>query len=176
MNKTLVLYTSNYGSTKQYAEWIGRRINADIYPTSMIKTIDIAIYDSIIIGGGLYAVGILGLKTLKPYIECLKNKKVIVFTVGLSYESDTVINHIKTNNLEKYKIPYNHFFYLRGAFDFDKLALKHKIMMRALATKVKQKDGKLSTEEQGILNCMMEPIDAVSIDQITPLLKALKKG
>jgi hypothetical protein len=49
-------------------------------------------------------------------------------------------------------------------------------MMRALASKVKKKDGKLNAEEQGILDCMKEPINALSIDQITPLLNTLKKG
>lgn len=176
MNKTLVLYASNYGSTKQYAEWIADTLNADIYPTSEIKTINLNEYDTIVIGGGLYAVGILGLKTLKPYIDQFKDKTLIVFAVGLSYESDTVINHIKTNNLEKYKIPYNHFFYLRGAFDYDNLSLKHKIMMRALASKVKKKDDELNAEAQGILDCMTDPINALSIDQITPLLNTLKEG
>ncbi len=176
MSKTLVLYESNYGSTKQYAEWIADTLNTDIYPTSEIKTINLNDYDTIVIGGGLYAVGILGLKTLKPYINQLKEKTLIIFAVGLSYESDAVIKHIKTNNLEKYKLPYNHFFYLRGAFDYDKLSLKHKIMMRALASKVKKKEGMLNAEEQGILDCLKEPINVVSIDQLTPLLKALNKG
>jgi menaquinone-dependent protoporphyrinogen IX oxidase len=173
MHKTLVLYASNYGSTQQYAEWIADRLNAEIYSVSTIKSLDLNTYDTIIFGGGLYAVGILGIKSLKPYVNLLKDKTVIVFAVGLSHESDTVMNHIKTNNLDKYKIPYTQFFYLRGAFDYDKLSIKHKIMMRALVSKVKKKDGKLNAEEQGILDCMTTPIDALSIEQITPVLKAL---
>ncbi|MFW5838878.1 MAG: flavodoxin domain-containing protein [Bacillota bacterium] len=176
MNKTLVLYASNYGSTKQYAEWITDATNASIYPISEIKTVNISEYDIIVIGGGLYAVGILGLKALKSYVKILKDKTVIIFAVGLSYKSDDVIKHIKTNNLKKHEIPYNYFFYLRGAFNFDKLSLKHKIMMRALASKVKKKDGTLTAEEQGILDCMNNPISVLSKEQIKPLLKALQKG
>jgi flavodoxin len=57
MPKTVIVYHSTSGFTKKYAEWITEECKADLYDARKIDTEKIALYDVIIFGGSLHAVG-----------------------------------------------------------------------------------------------------------------------
>ena len=60
----IIIYGSNYGTTKQYAEELSRRTNIEVISFKNVKKIND--YDNIIYLGGLYAGGVLGMsKTIK---------------------------------------------------------------------------------------------------------------
>lgn len=80
MNKIVVLYRSKYGATKKYAKWLAE----DLIEVKDAKIEKVATYDTVILGGGIYASGIAGLPFLKKHYETLKGKKLIVFAVGAS--------------------------------------------------------------------------------------------
>lgn len=50
---TVVVYGSKLGSTKAAAEYIAKKLNADVFPAS--EPVDLSKYDKIIIGSGVYA-------------------------------------------------------------------------------------------------------------------------
>ena len=58
MNR-IIIYGSNYGTTKQYAEELSRKTNIQAIPFKMVDQ-KINNYDIIIYLGGLYAGGVLG--------------------------------------------------------------------------------------------------------------------
>ena len=62
--KGIILYTSKYGATKRYAEWLKEATGFDCLETKNTKIKDVVQYDSIILGGGIYASGIAGLSFL----------------------------------------------------------------------------------------------------------------
>ena len=133
MAKTLIIYFSKYGTTKEYAEWIAKELKGDIYSINNIKENIFNVYDTIIIGSGLYAGKIKGVDIIIKNFELLRNKKIIIFTCGLSDYSKTgnknsIYHRLKKEFpekiIEKIKV-----FYLRGGINYKKLSLKHKILM-----------------------------------------------
>ncbi|HAT84368.1 MAG TPA: hypothetical protein DCS37_05685, partial [Clostridiales bacterium] len=82
---TLIIYGSQYGTTKRYAEKFAEMTHFPVIGYEDIKTL--ADYERIIYFGALYASGIKGLKSTVK--ELSPNTKLIVVTVGLADVSDT---------------------------------------------------------------------------------------
>ena len=82
--KTLILYKSKYGSTRQYANWI-----ADEIPDSILKDLEtitdteLEQTDMIIIGSYIYLGRIQALKFICAKWNILKSKHLYLFTVGM---------------------------------------------------------------------------------------------
>lgn len=63
----IIIYGSQYGTAKQYAEELSKKTNIKIETYENIKNIDE--YETIIYIGALYAGGVLGMaKTFKKYL------------------------------------------------------------------------------------------------------------
>lgn len=80
----LVMYQSKYGATKKYAEWLAEKLSCDLIKTKDANINKVIKYDTIILGGGIYASGIAGISFLKKNYTKLKDKKIVVFAVGAS--------------------------------------------------------------------------------------------
>ncbi len=173
MNKTIVLYESHYGSTRTYAHWISDALECEYKRLNDFDLGSLKEYDTVIYGGGMYAVGILGLKKFKKALEGLSDKKVFVFAVGLSTITDKTLEHVRTSNLDG-ALRDTPLFMFRGKFDISEVSFKHKVLMKVLAKKVKNKKEPLTDDERGILKCVSEPVNAMEKTQIEPLLKAVK--
>jgi len=76
-SKTVVIYKSKYGSAKRYAEWIAEETKGDLFDGSEIKAEDMLKYDTIVYGGSLYAVGILGISLIKKNFDKRKESNYI---------------------------------------------------------------------------------------------------
>lgn len=83
-NKIAIIYKSKYGSSKKYAQWIAEEVKGDLFNSSNIKEEKLKEYDIIVYGGGLYASGISGISLITKNLDILKDKKIIVYTVGLA--------------------------------------------------------------------------------------------
>ena len=81
---TIVVYKSKYGSTKAYAQWIAESLGCSAVDAKDIKADELKKYDTIIYGGGLYAEMIAGIALITKNIDNLKDKKIAVFTTGLT--------------------------------------------------------------------------------------------
>ena len=75
MAKSIVIYTSKRGSTRQYAEWIAEDLGCKALPLSDAKGIDLHEYDCVIYGGWIRGSGIVDFdkfaKMLDDEIKCL---------------------------------------------------------------------------------------------------------
>lgn len=78
--KSIVIYKSSTGFTKQYSEWIAEEMGIKAVDINKVSTINISDYESVIFGGWIMASNISGLDKIKQ----LKPKKLIVFAVGSS--------------------------------------------------------------------------------------------
>jgi len=139
INKVVVIYKSKYGSAQRYAQWIADEVKADLFERSKITLNDILKYDTIVYGGSLYAAGILGISLIKKNFDKLKDKKVIVFSVGASPAHPEAINDIINNNFTEEMKGKVHFFHLRGGFNYKKLNPIDKILMYLLKKKIEHK-------------------------------------
>ncbi|WP_373845383.1 flavodoxin domain-containing protein [Clostridium sp.] len=158
--KTIVIYKSKTGFTKKYAEWIAEELSADIFDASKVNINMLNKYDTIVYGGSLYAVGIIGVKLIKKNINKLKDKRLVVFATGASPSRDNDINQIINKNFTVDEQKYIKFFYLRGGFNYKKLNPFDKFLMTLLKWKIKSKKQKeLSADEIGMLAIYDKPID-----------------
>ena len=90
----IIIYGSQYGTAKQYAEELSKKTYIKAVSYENIKSIDE--YETIIYIGALYAGGVLGMaKTFKKMSDC-ENKKIIIATVGLADPMDSE----NTNNIK----------------------------------------------------------------------------
>lgn len=102
--RTVVLYYSKYGATKQYAEWIAEELGADLVDARARKPKlrDIKDYDTIIFGGGIYSGGIKGVELItKNWSKGLSQKRVIVFAVGMAVDVEANREQCREINFEK---------------------------------------------------------------------------
>lgn len=175
MRDAIVLYKSHYGSTAQYAKWISETLDCDIESLDEFDFRRLDDYSTVIYGGGLYAVGMLGIKSLIKHMDKLKGKRLVFFAVGLSSANSTTLEAIREANIEG-RFEGTPFFYFRGRMDFGKLKIKHRVMMTMLAKKVRHKEEPLNDDELGILECLKSPVDMVDRASITPLIDHVKKA
>ncbi len=175
--KIIVLYKSKTGFTKRYAEWIANDLSADIYDYAMYNQKMLGNYDMIIYGGSLHAVGIEGKKIITGNLELLKGKKVIVFAVGASPYREEIVNEVRDKNFSEEEQKYIQFYYLRGGFNYHKLPLFDKMLMKLLQWKLKWKKV-LTPDEKGMLNAYKKPVDFTrreNIKEIVSYVQSLNK-
>ena len=111
-NRTVVIYKTKYGSAKQYAQWLAEELKADLFENSKFSPSMFKDYENIIYGGSLYAVGILGISLIKNNFDKIKDKNVIVFSVGASPAHEKAMTHVKNHNFTeemKEKVDYLYF-------------------------------------------------------------------
>ncbi len=172
--KTLILYRSLYGSTEQYARWIHEELPSQVDSFDNIDKYDIADYDTIIVGEGVYAGQLKAAKQLVPVIEKYPDKKFIFFIVGIAdmesrENSDKLYSDLAKamgSAIEKTKV-----FFLRGVLDYDKMNLKHKTMMWMLVKYLKTKaEEDLPKDGNQLIETYGKRVSFIDKDSIEPLV------
>ncbi len=139
MEKGIILYQSKYGATKKYAQWLQDATGFDCMETKKADINTVLTYDVIVLGGGVYASGILGLSFLKKNIDVLSKKKIAVFCVGASPYDEAAIRQERELHF-KDKMQDIPLFYCRGAWDFDNMKFVDKSLCKMLQKAVAKKD------------------------------------
>lgn len=139
MKKGIILYQSKYGATEKYAKWLQEKTGFALMETKKASLADVQGYDTIILGGGVYAGGIAGLNFLKKHMEKLTGKQVLVFAVGASPYDEKFIAQCKDMHFkdELKNLP---LFYCRGTWDMDKMTFLHKTLCGMLKKAVARQD------------------------------------
>ena len=177
--KSIIVYGSNYGTTKQYANELSRRTNMKAISFKKVNQ-QINDYDNIIYLGALYAGGVLGMsKTLKK-LNNISNKKIIIVTVGLSDPTDEVnknniINNIK-NQMPKKFFEKAKIFHLRGGIDYSKLNFAHKTMMKLLYNAVKSlPEEKQSAEDRAVIETYNKKVNFIDFSSLDKIITEVQK-
>ena len=173
MNR-LIIYGSQYGTTKRYAEKMSEMTGIPLINYERIK--DLSEYDTIIHFGGLYAGGVKGLKsTIKALPE---NARLIIVTVGLADVTDKDnTDHIKQSigrQISKEIYEKASIFHLRGGIDYQKLNFKHKTLMTLLYNKVKNlPDEKKTAEDIAMIETFNQKVDFVDFNSLKPIIEKI---
>lgn len=172
MKKTLVIYGSKYGATKEYASLIAEELGANLIRHNKIKVNELAQYDLIIYGGGIYRGKMLGINQAKKAFSKLKDKKVMVFAVGaVSQQPDTIDQIRKQNSLEDYPI-----FYFRGALDYPNLTTIDRILINGLKKMMHKKSNQeLDQNAKEFLDMHGKTTNFIEKKNIRPLIVETKK-
>ena len=115
--------------SQKYAHWLAEETGFDCVETNKAKTSQLQQYDTVILGGGIYASGILGLPFLKRNMNQLKGKKVAVFCVGASPYTEEAFQQIYSHNF-KGELSGIRCFYCRGP-DLSAMSFRQDTMHNA---------------------------------------------
>ena len=171
---TLIIYGSEYGTSKQYAEKFSEMTNVPVISYEMVK--DLSQYDRIVYFGGLYAGGVKGLKHMIRRFP--KGAKLIAATVGLAdvQDEENVRNIRKalSRQIPEDILKDAAIFHLRGGIDYQKLSFKHRTMMTLLYNKVKKlPEEKKTAEIRAMIETFQSKVDFVdyhSLNQIAEMM------
>ncbi len=168
--KLAVIYASKYGSTKDYATWIAQALDAPLFQGSALKGPDLAQYDLVIYGGGLYGGKINGIELVT------KNPcpPLVLFTVGMMEGGAETLEKILAQNLPEGLRERTKAFHLRGELDYGKLSLVHRGMMAAFVKMLKGKKEK-SEEVKAIIAGYGGHMDYRDQATIAPLVNYVKE-
>ena len=175
MKNTVIIYGSQYGTTKRYAEYLSEMTGIEAVAFKEAKDIDK--YDRVIFMGALYAGSVLGLK--KTVSKMSPKQELVIVTVGLVDPNDPEnIDYIRHSIKER--IPADLYdetriLHLQGAIDYSHLSLKHRMMMAVIHSKLsKMPEEKLNTEAKTILATYGKKEDFVDFELLEKLGSVIK--
>ncbi|MDD6480727.1 MAG: flavodoxin domain-containing protein [Lachnospiraceae bacterium] len=165
--KKLVVYQSSTGFTAKYAGWIAEALSCEAKELKNISAKEAEEYDSIIYGGWIMGGMITGLDKMQK----MNPKKMVVFAVGASTDSEETRNNIiAQNHLEQ--IP---FFYLEGGIAFEKMSFFPKMMLKMMGKSVAKKENKTEQEKE-MEKIFAGSFDNTDISKIEPLVALMKEA
>lgn len=169
----IIIYHSECGHTKRYAEYLNMRIAADkLISLDQFKFKDILNYDNIIYAGNIKNNVIVGLNKLLKKYKKIKDKNIFVIGVGLlnitamnngndTFNRDIIIisNSLDDKHVRLYLLP--------GGFNINKFSkFKGKIIKRMLKFASKDKSGGEKASIDMLLNNGIDLVDINNLDKI----------
>lgn len=169
----IILYQSKYGATRRYAQWLKETTGFDCVETRNADIRQVVQYDTVILGGGIYASGISGLSFLRKHFSKLKEKKLVIFCVGASPYEENAIQQVRQHNLKEdlREMP---LFYCRGAWDEEAMGFVDRKLCKMLQKAVARQDP--STFEPwmaALLSSTGKKCDWTDRAYLAPVLKEL---
>lgn len=176
MKSILVVYRSNYGFTKTYAQWLAEALHADLKDGRNMKPQELSDYDVILFGGGLYAGGVNGISLLVKAYPHIRTKALYLFTVGAAnVNEEKNIAHIRSELakvLTQEMQEHIKIFHLRGGIDYPNLSLVHRAMMSMMVKGIRKKpEQELTAEERTMLDTYGKLVDFTDPSNIIPLVQ-----
>lgn len=132
MMKRIVVYKSNTGFTKQYAQWIAEALDCTAEALENTDAHALGQYDQVIFGGGVMASKINGFDDIAK----MKPKDLVVFAVGYSERNEETRNSILSQT-PLGNIP---FFYFRGGIRYEKMNFVFRMMLKSITKEKKSCD------------------------------------
>ncbi len=172
--KIIVIYNSQTGFTKRYAQWISEATGADCLELSAAKKKHLTPYKAIVFGGWACAGSISKLSWFKDNIDKWKDKKLIAFCVGASPIDSPEIEPALKQNFTESELKRISVFYCPGGLDYEKMPILSKLMMKMFAKTLKAKKNKTEAEQE-MIKIISASYDISDKRYIEPILKCLKK-
>ena len=173
--KTLIIYTSQTGFTKRYAEWLADKTGGDLLDLkdAQKKSDDyFEDYDAICYGGWAMAGSIVKVKWFLEKAVNWKDKRLAVFCVGGSPNDNPDVETFLQNALSEDQKKYIKVFYCQGGFNYEKMKTPSKLAMKMFISVLKNK--KDATEkEKGMAEKMSSSYDISNIKFIEPIVAYL---
>ena len=145
---TIVIYNSQTGFTRRYAQWISETLKCECVELSDANKVNFEQYGTIIFGGWACAGGVSKIKWFKSNIKKWNDKRLAVYCVGGSpIENPEIEVAMKTwfSEEEHQRVKS---FYCPGGFNYEKMSASSKLMMKMFIGALKAKKDK--TEEDKI--------------------------
>ena len=171
--KTIVIYNSQAGFTKRYARWIAESTGADCLELSVAKKKDLTTYEAIIFGGWACAGNISKISWFKNNIAKWTDKKLVAFCVGGSPIDNPEIQPSLERIFSESELKKVNVFYCPGGFNYEKMSVPSKLMMKMFLKTLKAKKNK-TEEEREMIKMISTSYDISNKKYIEPILQCLK--
>ncbi|MBP9995658.1 MAG: flavodoxin [Lachnospiraceae bacterium] len=176
--KKLVIYTSQTGFTKKYAEWISARLNADVLTIQEAKNMKMDFYDeydAIIYGGWTMAGSVVGSKWFLKNASDWKDKRLVLFCVGASPEANPDVEVSLSKLLTDEQRTYIKVFYCQGGLDYSRMKTPSKLAMKLLASTLsKKKDA--DQKEKDMAEMISHSYDISDEKYILPIVQYIEEA
>lgn len=172
--KTIVIYNSQTGFTKRYAQWIAEAAGADCLELSKAKKKNMDPYEAIVFGGWACAGSISKLSWFKGNLDKWAGKKLIAFCVGASPIENPEIQQALHQNFNEAEQKRVSVFYCPGGFHYEKMSAPSKLAMKVFIRALKAKKGKTEKDEE-MIKMISSSYDISDKKYIEPILECLKK-
>ena len=173
--KGIILCRSKYGASRKYADWLSEETGFKVIDTKNADIKEVSGYDTIILGGGVYASAVAGIAFLKKNIDALRGKKIYVYCCGAAPYDDEILDIIKKKNL-KDKLSGIPCFYYQGMWDLEGMNFADKAMCKMYIKMLDKKDpSTISAWERPFLEAKDKKCDWTKKEYLTPLLKLIRK-
>lgn len=128
--KILIVYKSRHHTTELYARWIHQEVESDLVNVDYLDKKRLKDYDIIAFGSWIYKDKIQIADYIKSNWNVLKDKKVVLFSVGLTQPED-----MKTKIIYQISLPTHirdsiSYFPLWGKLHLDGLNIFEKIVLK----------------------------------------------
>lgn len=182
-SKTLIIYSSRRGSTKQYAEWIaedlGKSCDCDLFTYSDSKKINLYEYDLIVYGGWIRGSGIVDFDNFRKRLDGELLDNLIVFGVGIANQSADNYSQVWTINIGKVDKKNEHkvlMYILDGRYDPEQVTGFDGFLMKIIQKVLKSGSTKdAATEADMMENRLINGCDLVKRENINSLVRDCKK-
>lgn len=173
--KTLIIYTSQTGFTKKYAQWLADKVSGDLMDLKEAKKKRddfFESYDAICYGGWAMAEKIAKVKWFLEKAEGWKDKRLAVFCVGGTPDGEPQVDLMLKNALTEEQRKYISIFYCQGGMNYEKMSAPTRVTMKMFVSAVRNK--KDATEEQKkMFERMSSSYDISDIRFVEPIAEYL---
>lgn len=176
--KLAIVYCSQTGHTKRYAEWLADEFGITAIPLKQVDSLNISEADLVVFCTWYHAAGLTKAAWLKKQLEIHPEEKFVVLGVGatpMPCEEWPESEHEQAfcNSFPKEKYPNLVHFYAQGGFRFDKLGAFDKVAMKIYFHMMK-KDKNSKDRDLVALKEMQRGFDGTKREYLEPLISYLR--
>lgn len=169
--KTAIIYVSQTGFTKQYAEWIAEEVQGDCMTVAEAEKKDLAGYDAVVFGGWCFAGSIKKLDWFKKKAAQWADKKKVVYAVGASPLENPELQEGLRKNFTDEEWAQISVFYCPGGLCYEKMNGVSRVMMKMFVRMLAKNK---SEKEQAMAKMLSKSYDISDRKYIAPMVECLK--
>lgn len=171
--KTAIIYVSQTGFTKQYAEWLAEEVMGDCIAFAEAEKMDFSAYDAVVFGSWCHAGMVRKLGWFKEKLPRWTDKKTVVFAVGAMPAESPEIQKALRNNFTEEEWKQLSVFYCPGGLRYENMKLGSKMMMKMFAKMMAGKKDK-TEEEKAMAEMIGKSYDISDRKYILPIAECIK--
>lgn len=163
--KGAVICKSRYGATRQYAEWLGGRLDLPVFDADE-DALRLKDYDYLIIGSSVYVGKMLIRKWLVSHKDELAVKKLFLFVVCATPDTERVKQQkTVTDNIPAGIVNDRHIFFLPGRLIVRRLSRRDRLILW-LGSRLEKDPQKKAA--------MRHDMDGMQLQRLDPLIYAAR--
>lgn len=145
--RTVVVYHSQTGFTRRYAEWIADAAGGDCFALKEARKRDLSGYDAIVYGGWACAGKISKIGWFEEQIPAWNGKRLAAFCVGPSPADNPEVQVFLDKTEQDLAAANVQVFYCPGGGNYEAMSLRYRLMMKAFLAGLRAKKDRTPQEE-----------------------------